>query len=99
FTVVFAGAVVLALPQVAIGLARVTPLWALPLVACLGAAILALFAARRPVVARWASVLAAALLPVAALFLHARRQSDFFTDDWHDYGMLTLLGGLGIVAG
>jgi len=84
----------------------VKPLWLLPTLACFGAAILVAFGSRRPAggavplpASRWASFLAAIALPAGALFLHARRQSDFFTDDWHEYAILSLLGGLGILAG
>lgn len=105
FTAVFAGAVALALPQVAIGLAYATPLWALAVIATVGAAVLAAVA-RRPIGDRpwprasaWASLLAVVPLPAVALWLHARRQSDFFTDDWHEYALLTMLGGLGLLAG
>lgn len=105
FATVFAGAVLLALPQVAIGLSRALPLWVPPLVACVGVAVLAAAARRttggrpRPPISVWANVLAVVPLPAVALFLHARRQSEFFSDDWHEYGLLVLLGGLGLIAG
>jgi hypothetical protein len=106
FTVVLSGAVVLALPQVTIGLAHVTPLWVLPTVAGVGALLL-LVIARWPAGAppdrtpcsRWPRLLAVLPLPAFALLLHAGRQSAFFTDDWHEYALLTLLGTLGLLAG
>ncbi|MCC6848507.1 MAG: hypothetical protein IT294_08410 [Deltaproteobacteria bacterium] len=106
FTAVFVGAVALALPQVAIGLAYATPLWVLPVIAGSGVAVLAAAArgasgARRrsPRAVAAANLLAVLPLPAVALWLHARRQSDFFTDDWHEYAILTMLGGLGLLAG
>jgi hypothetical protein len=106
FIVVFSGAVVLALPQVAIGLTHVTPLWVLPAMAGLGALVLLTFACRKAAAppypapaSRWARMLAVLSLLACALVLHAGRQSDFFTDNWHEYALLTLLGGLGLLAG
>lgn len=105
FAAVFSGAVALALPQVLIGLAYPVPLWALPGTAALGVLVLLAVAwrgsGRRPLprASTFGSLAAVVLLPLIALWLHARRQSDFFTDDWHEYGMLTLLGGLGLIAG
>jgi hypothetical protein len=101
-----AGGSILALPQVAIGLALRVPPPLLPLVAGAGLGLLAAVArrARDPGPPRRAWPLARPLatvgLPLAALYLHARRESEFFSNDWLGYPLLVALavGGLAVLA-
>ena len=98
---------IFALPQVLIGLAWRVPAWTLPIAVACGAALALRLARRTPEddrpaprawpVARLTVILA---LPITILFLHARRQSEFFTYDWFGYGPLMLLaaGGIAVLA-
>jgi hypothetical protein len=109
--VALAGASVLALPQVLIGLGvRVSP-FLLPL-AVVGGAALVIVAGRLAEWARarragrvraraWpvARVIAIAALPLFVLFEHAVRRAEFFGDEWFGYSILLLLGGAGLLAG
>lgn len=101
--VALAGASLLALPQVAIGLAAQVPVWTLPLAGVAGLAVLALAArlaagaraarARRTAAARLLALLAVVL---AVFYVHAGRSSEFFPDGWLGYAPLVLLAAPGV---
>jgi len=105
-TIALAGASVLALPQVAIGLgARVSPyvlMLALPLAAALLwiAARLDDATLRKRAAARawpFARVATIGSLLAYSLYAHAHRFTSFYGDDWYGYGLLLLLGAFGLV--
>lgn len=103
-TMALAGGTLFALPQVSIGLARPAPIWALVLAAGAGACVLLLVARgtrdQRPARRAWpvARLLVIVALPIWVLWIHARRGSEFFNDEWFGYGILFLFAAAGLAA-
>jgi len=100
-----AGATVVALPQVFMGLSRPVPTWSLPIVGAFGLVVLAGAAAlaesawwRRPRSVPWARLVAILGTAALCLFVHSRRRFEFTDDNWFGYPFSALLSTLGFAA-
>lgn len=99
-----AGASLLAMPQVLIGMSVSVPLFCMPLCVAAGLVLLAVVARFGPDVPRatgrrrLVGLAACAILPFTVLYLNATRTSGIYIDDFFGYPVLTFLGLAGLVA-
>jgi hypothetical protein len=98
-----AGATVMALPQVSVGLASHLPTWMLPVVVAGGFGVLLLAGrvARGARPAAWRRCGAARILMLFAavglvVYLHSARRTEHFPDDWIGYGPIALMAVPGV---